>query len=184
MIIACALVVLLRNVAGRIFAELLHHALRRRARRISVLSRWSRPCFCTAAGCTSSATCCFSGPSARASKTPWGTSKFLAFYLLCGIAAGIMQVYVQLRFARSHGGRERRHRRRDGRVSDQVSARQNPHAGLRLHFHHHGRYPACVHSGLLVRHAVVQRLWLDRADAVSATAAWPGSRTSAASSRA
>ena len=41
----------------------------------------------------------------------WATRSTSLFYLLCGIAAALTQVFFSRRFARSHGGRKRRHRR-------------------------------------------------------------------------
>ena len=43
-------------------------------RRTSPGRTWSRRCSCTAAGCTSAATCCTCGSSATTSRTGWGTS--------------------------------------------------------------------------------------------------------------
>ena len=53
---------------------------------------WSPRCSCTAAGCTSSATCCTCGSSATTSRTGFGHGRFLFFYLLCGAAAALLQV--------------------------------------------------------------------------------------------
>ena len=47
-----------------------------------------------AGGCTSSGTCCFSGIFGRNVEDLIGGPSFLAFYLLAGIAAGIVQVVV------------------------------------------------------------------------------------------
>ena len=46
-----------------------------------------------------------------------GHGKYLMFYLLCGIAAGLVHVFFNSRLARSHRRRQRRHRRRHGRVT-------------------------------------------------------------------
>ena len=46
-------------------------------------------CSCTAAGCTSSATCCSCGSSATTSRTRWGTVRYAVFYLLVGAIAAL-----------------------------------------------------------------------------------------------
>ena len=80
-----------------------------------------------------------------------GHAKYLFFYFACGVAAAFAAHPAELQLHRAHRGRERRHRRRDGRLSDQVSARAYRHAGLHHHFHHHRRYSggfsaACIGS--------------------------------------
>ena len=69
-----------------------------------------------------------------------GHAKYLFLYFACGIAGALLFVAAQLQLHRAHGGRERRHRGRDGRLSGQVSARPHPHSGVHLHFHNHDRY--------------------------------------------
>ena len=63
--------------------------------------RCSPRCSCTAASCTSSATCCSWRSSAPPSRTRWDAARFLAFYLLGGA-----------RRARRAGARRARTRRR------------------------------------------------------------------------
>ena len=45
-----------------------------------------------------------------------GHGRFLVFYLLCGIAAALGQIVMDPAVAAADDRRERRHRRRDGRV--------------------------------------------------------------------
>ena len=91
-------------------------------------------------------------------RTPWGTRKFLVFYLrlrhrgghhagvlsmpdspvptvgASGAIAGVMGAYLSSFRARAS------------------------HAGVHLHLHHDARYPGGLHAALLVRHPVLQRL--------------------------
>ena len=63
-----------------------------------------------------------------------GHTKFLAFYLIAGLAAGITHVVFQWRIGAAYGRRERRHCGSHGRLSHQISARSDPYADLRVHF--------------------------------------------------
>ena len=82
--------------------------------------RRSPRCSCTAASCTSSATCCSWRSSAPTSRTPSGALRFLAFYLLGGLAALAAQVARRPRLDRADArrlGRDRRRARRLHRCS-------------------------------------------------------------------
>ena len=54
----------------------------------------SPTCSSTPTCSTSSATCCSCGCSATTSRMRWGTSRFLVFYLACGVFAGLFHAWM------------------------------------------------------------------------------------------
>ena len=150
------------------------------ARPISTPKISSPPCSCTPAGCTCWATCCSCGCSATTSKTFWGTGKYLVFYLLCGVAAGLAQVLIDPYSRIPMVGAS-------GAIAGVMGAylvkfpRSARHDARLVHlFHLHLRPARLGDADLLVRHAVLRRL--RQPGRQPRRAARHFSRTSAASS--
>ena len=107
-----------------------------------------------------------------------GHARFLFFYLFGGIVAMSAQVMRRSVLAHSLPGRQRRHRRRDGRVHRHLSARPHPHPGVVPHPDSRDVYPRSVSHRLLVPDAGFR---LRRGGRSAKPAAWLTWRTSAVS---
>jgi membrane associated rhomboid family serine protease len=91
-----------------------------------------------------------------------GHFRYLLFYLVCGMVAGWRTCGSTLVHG-AHAGRQRRHRRRDGRVLRAVSALADPHADPTVHLLHADRGSAGHRvSWHLVRDPIPQRRCLGR----------------------
>ncbi len=87
-----------------------------------------------------------------------GAAKFLIFYLISGVASAAVQFGDEPGQPHSDDRRERRDRRRHGRVPDSLSARACGDADLHLLLHHDRRNSGCIHADLLVCNPTAQRL--------------------------
>ena len=76
-----------------------------------------------------------------------GHGRFIVFYLLCGIAAALGQVAVDPTFDAADDRRQRRHRRRDGRLLRALSALAGADARSRWIFLQIVELPAIVLLG-------------------------------------
>ena len=109
-----------------------------------------------------------------------GSKRYLLFYLLGGISAGLLQLFFLCQLDRSGVGRQRRYRRRDGRLSDLLSALEGgdfcAYFLFRLVCAH---FFLCVYRRLVPDPDVQRLILIWVRPRPWSRAAWPGGRTSA-----
>ena len=106
-----------------------------------------------------------------------GHAKYLFLYFACGIARRSVVCGDQLQLHRAHHRSQRRHRRRDGRVFDQVPARAYSSRWCSSSFSSPpSTFPRrfCCSIGLRSSSSAALARWVIR---LLRTATWPGSRT-------
>ncbi len=146
-----------------------------------VADRLQRRCSCTAASCTSSATCCSSAIFGPTVEDRMGRLRFPVFYLLGGLVALAQPGGRRPQLHRPHARRLRRDRRRARRLHPAVSPRPHPQPRIHRVLRHHRRGPRRVPARLLVPRAALLRPRPASQVRWGAEKASPTSPTSAAS---
>ena len=112
--------------------------------------RTSSPrCSCTAAGCTCIGNMWFLWLFGNNIEDSMTRPRFIAFYLLCGVAAALAQVLAEPSIGHPDGRRLGRHQRRHGRISRALSARPRLHARAARILRHDHRTAGLGHADLL-----------------------------------